>query len=204
MKQQIIELVTALIAAVILMVVHELSKSLVYYSMDHDEDKMPLRHAFKLHRYIDPIGLIFCITTYGGFSKPYMYKIKNKAVSKALGIAGFLSLGIVFFSNVLLLKGIFMVRLSEQGMLEGQVTGTVSLFFMYLCFHFAFMSLGMLFVNLFPLASFDMGNVVAGISPMKFFELLSKDYFMKLILLFTFLLGIIPKLVKLALVFMVL
>ena len=107
MKEQILGVVSAIIAGIIIMILHELPKTIVYIAMDEEAKKVPFRNVLKLHHYIDPIGLIFCVTSFAGFSKPYMYKIKERNVNRAMGITGFLSVGILFFVSRWLLKGVF-------------------------------------------------------------------------------------------------
>lgn len=204
MKEQILGVVSAIIAGIIIMILHELPKTIVYYAMDEEAKKVPFRNVLKLHHYIDPIGLIFCVTSFAGFSKPYMYKIKERNVNRAMGITGFLSLGILFFVNLLLLKGVFCARVSDAGMLQGKVSGDVSLFFMNLCFHFAFLSLGMLIVNLFPIVFFDMGNLLAGTKPIMLDAFIRKDFLLKLCLLALLILGVLTQAVKTILVVLIL
>lgn len=190
MEKHLLDLGTAVVAAIIVMIAHELPKTVVYYNMDQDSKKRSLKYALRFQHYIDPIGLIFCVATHGGFSKPYMYRIKDKKLNKALGITGYLSLTAVFSLSVLALKFIFHVTTSDGAFQYDASMGYLSVIMMYLCFNLAFISLGMFLVNLFPIATFDMGNLLAGISPVKFFEYLRKDYFMKILLIFGLILGI--------------
>lgn len=190
MEKHLLDLSTAVVAAVIVMILHELPKTLIYHRMDQDSSKRSLKYALRVQHYIDPIGLIFCVATYGGFSKPYMYRIKDKKLNKALGITGYLSLISIFALSILSLKYIFGVTTNAGAFQYDASMNMVSVVFMYLCFNLSFISCGMFFVNLFPIATFDMGNIIAGVSPMKFFEYLRKDYFMKIILMLVLVLGV--------------
>lgn len=189
MEKQLIDLGTAVVAAIIVMILHELPKTLLYYKMDQDSSKSSLKYALKLQHYIDPIGLIFCVATHGGFSKPYMYRIKDKKLNKALGITGYVSLAVIYILSVLALRFIFGVTCTNGVFQYPSTLGIVAVILMYLSFNLAFISFGMFLVNLFPIATFDMGNLIAGVSPMKFFEYLRKDYFMKVILVFVLIFG---------------
>lgn len=190
METHIIDFCTAVLAAIIVMVLHELPKTLVFYNMDQDTSKSSLKNALKIQHYIDPIGLIFCVATYGGFSKPYMYRIKDKKLNKTLGITGLLSLIVVFLLSAFALKLLFGVVVTNKGFSYNAKMSKIAVCGMYLCFNLAFMSIGMFLVNLFPIATFDMGNILAGVSPMKFYEFLRKDYFIKILLLFVLMLRI--------------
>ncbi len=191
MEKQLMDLGTAIVAAFIVMIIHELPKAIVFYYMDNSSKTHSIRQAFRVQHYIDPIGFIFCIATHGGFSKPYMYRIKNKKINITLGITGYLSLILVFTFSVFALNHFFGVTYSNGEFHYLATMQSWSVILMHLCFNLAFMSSGMFFVNLFPIATFDMGNMIAGISPMKFFEYLRKDYFMKIILMFALILGFI-------------
>lgn len=190
MEKHVMDLCTALVAAMIVMVAHELPKTVVYYTMDRDTKKRSLKYALRFQHYIDPVGLIFCVATHGGFSKPYMYRIKDKKLNKALGITGYLSLFLVFSLSVLALKFFFHVTTADGAFQYDASMGMIAVIGMYLCFNLSFISLGMFLVNLFPIATFDMGNIIAGVSPVKFFEYLRKDYFMKILLIFGLILGV--------------
>lgn len=191
MEGQWITIATGVLAAIIVMILHELPKSIVYYYMDQSRSKRSMKYALKLHHYIDPIGVIFCLIAYGGFSKPYMYRIKDKKLNCVLGITGFASLLILFASSVTILKYVFGMSYFNGAFQYTSTLGKFSLILMYLFFYLACFSFGMFCVNLFPIATFDMGNIIAGISPTKFFEYLRKDYTMKILLMFVLMFGII-------------
>lgn len=199
MEKQLLDLGTKIVAAVIVMIVHEFPKTIVYYKMDQDSSKRSLKNALRVQHYIDPIGLIFCIATSGGFSKPYMYRIKDKKLNKALGITGYLSLALVYSFSVLALKFIFGVTSINGAFQYASTIGIIGIILTHLCFNLAFISFGMFLVNLFPIATFDMGNIIAGVSPMKFFEYLRKDYFMKVILVFVLMFGFTSSIGEIAL-----
>lgn len=55
-------------------------------------------------------------------------------------------------------------------------------------------SINMLIVNLFPVSTFDMGLLIAGRSPSKYFSIIRNDFLIKILLILSILFGIIPTL----------
>lgn len=172
MKEQLIGFGALLLAACIVMVVHELTKSIVFVLRNRkvSSEKYDI---FKIYQYIDPIGLLFCLYGYAGFSKPYMYRMRDRKSNLYVGITGLLTL------LGLAALGIFICRTS-QSLPVFVVSQYVSV-----------LSIGMFFVNLFPVSVFDLGLIVAGVSAEKFFSIIKNDYTIKMILVLTVILGII-------------
>lgn len=190
MERHIMDLGLALVAAIIVMIIHELPKAIIYYVKYKDEAKGSLKYMLRLYHYIDPIGLIFSVAAYGGFSKPYLYRMKDKKLNQKLGIAGFSSLILTTCIAILVLKYYLGVFYSGGYISYNSSFSRGMLILMYFCFNVAFISIGMLIVNLFPVASFDMGNLVAGRSAAKLLEFLRKDALVKMAVVLCILLGI--------------
>lgn len=189
MEKQLIEILAILIAGSIIMIVHELPKAIVY-NMNNKEQSLKQKNAiFKVFNYIDPIGLIFCVTTHTGFSKPYMYRIKEKKTNFLLGITGFVSLIIIFAISLTLVK----VNAGKNSSFTSY--SNIDFFFKYLIYsimnYTTLISISMIFVNLFPVSTFDMGLLIAGKSPDKYFSIIKNDYYIKMILIFAIIFGII-------------
>lgn len=175
----------SLLSGIVIMILHELPKSIVYSKLSHKKDIS----IWKLFQYIDPIGLIFCVTTYAGFSRPYMYRIKEKKTNFILGITGFLSLFFVFSVSIVVLRTCFTTGVTNLKFTSVDTTVTIlSYLFWYFC---ALLSCGMIFVNLFPISTFDLGLLVAGKSPSRYFSIIRGDYMIKMLLALSLLLGII-------------
>lgn len=172
MKEQLIGAGALLLAACIVMVVHELAKSIVFVVRSRKTSKEKHR-IFRIYQYIDPIGLLFCLYGFAGFSKPYMYRMRDKKTNLYVGITGFC---ILF---LLAATGLFVCRSTDQ--LEVFIVAQYT----------SVLSIGMLFVNLFPVSVFDMGLVIAGVAPEKFYSIIKNDYTIKMILILTVILGII-------------
>ena len=169
---KIIEVVIVIITAMIVMILHEVPKSILYCAKNKTADRNST--IWKVWHYIDPIGLVFSVTNYAGFSKSYIIRVRDKVTNIWLGITGYLSLLIVFITGILILR-------LQYGGLEGILqigTGKFSLlryigcvFWQCICLN----SMSMLLINLFPISTFDMGLVIAGAFPSKYMGLLQSD-----------------------------
>lgn len=193
MKEQLIGILLSVMAGCIIMILHELPKSLVYYAMNRKNGNQHVSQFMKLHKYIDPVGLLFCAAAYAGFSKPYMYRIKEKKVNLILGITGFVSLICIFGVSLGVLNIGFGGRAGEiltakyQSEREMMNAALPVLFWL----NMSMISLGTVFVNLFPVSTFDLGLIVAGRSPARYLSIIKNDYFIKLILILALAVGII-------------
>lgn len=188
MKTQLIRILAAFISGGLIMILHEFPKAILFYMINPTKNKKDKRIILKLHHYIDPIGIIFCITSMAGFSKPYMYRIKDKKTNFILGITGFISLALTFIISVLILR--YGIGMNPDFTYDTNI-GMVDLILQYIILYMALLSFSMFLVNLFPISTFDMGLCIAGKSPNKFFSIIRNDYVIKLILFFAILLQVI-------------
>lgn len=199
MKEALLSVSAALVAAIVIMVLHELPKSIIYCIRSLAEWKEQPNYKLRLKRtvrdickfwkYIDPIGLLLCVTTYSGFSKPYMYRMKDRKTNKIAGFTGFFILLLIALLNTLILKTYFLpVDVDEFTVVNNSISILTSFYFFYFM---AFISVNMLLINLIPISTFDMGLIIAGYSPSKYFSIIKTDHYIKLILLFTVLLGVV-------------
>ena len=174
----LLRIVVAMASAVLLMILHELPRSLVYCISK--KNFRGNREIWKLWHYIDPIGLLFCITNYSGFSKAYMFRIQDRKTNIRLGITGFATLLVLFIA------GIVTLRFGYGGLKELADMGTVSIFYYIGCLFlqsFCLQCFAMLLVNLFPISTFDMGMLVAGAKPDKYMQMIQSDSQYKIVLL---------------------
>ncbi len=179
MKIQLIRLFAAFIAGGIVMILHEFPKAFIYNKINPDQDLKRKRNIYKLHHYIDPIGIILCITNQAGFSKPYMYRIKDKKTNFILGMTGLFSLLAVFAVSISILR--FVIGINSN-LNYPEKTDLNELIPQFILVHIALISISMFIVNLFPISTFDMGLCIAGISPSKYFLIIRNDYFIKMML----------------------
>lgn len=179
MRIQLISLLAAFLAGCIVMILHEFPKALLYNRLNKNQDPKKKRNIYKLYQYIDPIGILFCMTNQAGFSKPYMYRLKNRRNNLLLGICGFASLLLVFGASVAVIK--------LQNVFSGPLNQGDSFLNLFLRFglgYMAIISMSMFLVNLFPVSTFDMGLCIAAKSPSRYFSIIKNDYFIKVLLIF--------------------
>lgn len=195
MKIQLLEAAASVLAAIIVMILHEIPKSLLFLWFRRREEKSleekrkwKWSSAFMFHRYIDPIGLLLCITTYGGFSKPYMFRIRDRKTNYILGMLGFLDLICIYMiSEFILYSKYQVIKAKDLEIFYGNSWGYFGkLFWIYM----AILSLGIFFINLFPVSIFDMGLIIAGRSPRVYLNIIQKDSIIKIIVLFTMAVGV--------------
>ncbi|MFW5670801.1 MAG: hypothetical protein ACOCM8_00685 [Acetivibrio ethanolgignens] len=167
MKEQLITVAAILGAGCFVMIVHELIKSLVFVIRSRGQSSEKHK-IFHIYQYIDPI-----LFGFSGFSKPYMYRMRDRKTNLYVGIAGFITLLVV----------------AVAGLLVCRTTQTVAVF--VIAQYMSVLSIGMFFVNLFPVSDFDVGLIVSGVEPEKYFSIIKNDYTIKMILILTIILGII-------------
>lgn len=190
MEELVLEIVMCVIAASLLMMIHELSKALVYMAIRRREQRgKPLAHSiWELYRYIDPVGIILSVTSSVAFSRPFMFRIQNKKTNLILGLTGFLVLLLCFLGSM---YAIHSHVLGVQGMAilrgQGLERKCITLFIQY-C---AILSCGMFIANLFPISTFNMGLVIAGFSSQKYLNIIKMDSVIKIIFILAVLLNVI-------------
>ena len=180
MKIQLIRVLAAFIAGGIVMILHEFPKAYIYNRLNPAQDIKRKRGIYKLHHYIDPIGIILCITNQAGFSKPYMYRIKDKKTNLILGMTGLITLLVIFMVSMAILR----YGIGVNSNLNYSETISINeLILQFILVYIALISISMFIVNLFPISTFDMGLCIAGKSPSKYFVIIQNDYFIKMVLL---------------------
>lgn len=190
MKEILLEWVICAVAACFLMILHELAKSIVYMGMQRRAGKIKkyTHSIWALHRYIDPIGVILALTSSVSFSKPFMFRIRDKKMNRVLGFTGFFVLFAIFVCSIFALRthvfGVVQMKTLENA---GFLPKIVTLFIQYT----AVLSFGMLVTNLFPISTFDMGLIIAGFSAQKYLSIIKMDAVIKIILIVTLLFDLI-------------
>lgn len=180
MKIQIIKILATFIAGAIVMIIHEFPKAFLYNKLNPKQDSKRKGNIYKLHHYIDPIGMVLCITNQTGFSKPYMYRIKDKKTNMYLGICGLITLLVTFSLSMVVMH--FVLGITADLKIP-QNMNDFKLIFHFIMVYTALISLSMFMVNLFPISTFDMGLCIAGRSPSKYFTIIKNDYFIKVMLI---------------------
>lgn len=189
MLEQLIQLLLLTLASVILMIVHELPKSIIYAKSHKKSKQTRKKSVFDLFQYIDPIGLLFCVTSMAGFSKPYVYRINDKKLNRILGLTGFISLLLTFSLSILLIN-LFAIRFADLSVSELSLADNFLFSFLI---NMAVISMGMFLVNLLPIATFDMGFLVAASSSENYSLIIRNDYITKLIFLLLIMFRVFPQ-----------
>lgn len=184
MIKELLYVLATIIASCLVMILHEIPKTMMY-----KKQKGKKIRNLKVMQYIDPIGLIFSVIGFCGFSKPYMYHIRDKKTNRIVGYTGMISLLVIFVVSLLICKVIFIPNLKVYE--ETQVLGKMLHFIFWVVQYMSVVSLGMFFTNLFPILPFNMGNLIAGYSTEKMVAIMRNDYLIKMIFFIVMILGII-------------
>lgn len=190
MEEILLEAAICIVAASLLMAVHELSKALAYMAIQRREHtQRKFAHSiWEVYRYLDPVGIFLSVTSSVAFSRPFMFRIQKKRTNLILGITGFLVLLLCFGGSIFAIRSHV---LGVDGMLtlsgHGLGRKCVTLLIQYL----AILSLGMIIANLFPISTFDMGLIIAGISSPKYLNIIKMDAVIKIIFILAVLLNLI-------------
>lgn len=187
MRLQLLEIVMAVVAAIVVMIVHELPKAILFLVTTKGVDQKKIgKHACMLYHYIDPVGLVLSVVSFAGFSKPLMFRVRSQKKNLAMGITGLLMLVFLFVVAVSYLKIHYHMQRLEISVV-GVTKIAEQLFFIYL----AVLSGSMFLVNLFPVSVFDMGLLIAGVSARNYLNMIKNDTFVKGILIFAIAVGMI-------------
>lgn len=182
--EYIIEIGAFLVASALAMILHELPKSIMYVLTGRHckaEDKWRI---FKLHQYIDPIGLILFLTCRAGCSRPYPYRLKEKDTNIAIGLTGFLTLVIMLMGSCTFYHFIL-------GYLPAVIASDAITFGIKTLWFFMYASAALLIVNLFPMVSSDIFLLIIAAAPSTLIPLMKNDALIKGILLICIILGVI-------------
>ena len=185
--------IIAIVAAVIVMIIHELTKAIAYavyikiYNKKYNKNEKCIG-VWKVHKYIDPIGLILAATSNGIFSKQYPFVIRSKKASFLIGLIGYLALIVLFGAAIVSYRIFFghdIVLDNNQIELYYLLKGIK-----YILEFIAYFSATLFLVNLYPLSTFDISLVIASFSPISYIKIRKFDLFFKLLFLIICLLGI--------------
>ena len=163
----LLRIVINLLCGAIVMIWHELPKSVAAHFLTHSvfrKKKMELPSPLK---YIDPIGLIlFTFSSFGvGWQKPYEHN-PNKLQDKERSL---LTLALVGQVSSLLLMVFLLPVLQYMIMMKANT------YIVYAVFQLMKFSLVLVVVNLLPVPPLDMSKIIHAISPNSYFRLLQNE-----------------------------
>lgn len=191
MKRLILEIVICLVAAVLLMVLHELFKAVIFVLLrvkENNKQSIKRRGIWKLWRYIDPVGLVLAVTCYVPVSKPFMFRIRDKKTNLIIGISGLVFLAAIFFGSVQMLHIIYGTNANAAAALNSSGNRRAGILFWQ---YMQMLSFDYFIVNLFPVSTFDMGHIIAGKSARIYLGIIKADTQIKLLLILTLFLNLI-------------
>lgn len=187
MIKELLYVLATIIASCLVMILHEIPKTMMY-----KRQKGKKIRNLQIIQYIDPIGLIFSVIGFCGFSKPYMYHIRDKKTNRVVGYTGMVSLLLIFVASLLACKFVFVPVVKMYD--ETEPLGMVLHFIFWVVQYMSVVSLGMFFTNLFPIMPFNMGNLIAGHSTEKMLTIMRNDYVIKMVFFVFMILGVIKAL----------
>ncbi|WP_132087580.1 hypothetical protein [Frisingicoccus caecimuris] len=189
--EYIIEIGAILFASSLAMVLHELPKSVVYVLTGRHCQAEDRYRIFKLHQYVDPVGWILFLICHAGCSRPYPYRLKEKDTNVAIGLTGFLSLGVMLMAGY----AFYHLVLPHIPIALGlNPRGEVMVFLVQTSWYFVYAVFVLLIVNLFPMISSDIFLLIIAISPSKLIPLMKNDTLIKGLLIICIVLGVISSL----------
>lgn len=184
----VLRILSAILGAIIVMVIHEFTKTIAFTATSGYGSNQDKINIFKLHRYIDPVGIIFCVTCFAGFSKPFPYRLKNKRSNMVVGIVGFLTLAIVAglcrWGYGVLSVSLFPFYI--QGMAAQQMVQ----FILWTVRYMFIFSITMFVVNLVPLLTSDISMIIIALSPGRLINLAANDASLKALLVLALMFGV--------------
>lgn len=178
----LISMAIMIICAIIVVIVHEVPKSIVAHMLLHPIHKAKNKINTNVLKYVDPIGLIMFIFSGTGWQKPAEYKItyfrdKGKAVL-SIALTGLLS-------NL-----VFMIVLIP--LLRYKMNGYLLTFIIYLIKY----NFSITIINLLPVPPFDMSKIIYFFSPNAYFRLIQNERLIHVIFLLLLAIDIIPMMVE--------
>lgn len=187
MSDIFLEVFICLAAAAFLMMSHECVKVIVYVACKGKKCVFRIS-PWKVWRYIDPVGMILALVSYVPVSKPYFFRIRDRRTNCYLGITGLCFLLFVTVGSVLVMRGCYggLYGMSHMALVHWW-DKLLPMFVQYL----SVLSFGMLCANLIPVSTFDIGLLIAGISPRMYLGMIKSDSAIKMIFVLVLLLDII-------------
>ena len=189
--EYIIEIGAILLASSLAMMLHELPKSIAYVLTGRHCQAGDRHRIFKLYQYIDPVGCILFLTCNAGCSRPYPYRLKEKDTNVAIGLTGFLTLGVMLMAG----SAFYHLVLPYLPMILGiDPKGQLMVFFIQLSWYFIYAVMVLLIVNLFPMISSDIFLIIIAVAPSKLIPLMKNDALIKGLLIICIVFNIVSSL----------
>ncbi|MDA3845712.1 MAG: hypothetical protein PF505_04080 [Vallitaleaceae bacterium] len=150
-----------IVAAVIVMIIHEIPKSLTAYLVTHPIYRQNALPNTKLRQYVDPIGLCMFVFMGIGWQKSCIYK-SSRFRDKEKGMLYVAIEGLL--SNIVLI--IILVPIYNI---------TADAYVKLFVFKLIYFSFGVTIINLLPVTPFDMSKVIQYFSPEVYYGLIKYE-----------------------------
>ncbi len=161
-----------LLAILLVMIFHELVKNIVYMIyMSVNGYSYKFTDYLKIHKSIDPIGVVLAMIKTGIFSKQNTYIIRSRKAAITIGASGIFSM--LFLSAISACSYHVLYVENPQNI----ILFIELLFFKYLLLN----SLMMFLCNLFPIVTFDISLIIAGMFPETFGKIRKHESIFKLL-----------------------
>lgn len=185
-------LVIQIIAALLVIGVHEYTRALTATLNGDPTPKQKGLLTLNPIKHIDPIGLIILVWQGIGWAKPVetnptYYKSRKKGVV-LVAMSGIIGSMIFAVICVFLLKGLIII--ASNG--TNEITEYLLSFLQILIYYNVAISV----FNLIPLPPLAMSKMISIYSPRNYFKLLQYEKIIQVIFLFLFFIGIIPRLLN--------
>ncbi|QUI23086.1 site-2 protease family protein [Vallitalea pronyensis] len=174
-----------LIAAVVVVCIHEYPKIFVYKYLEHPIYKKQTKVSLNPKKYIDPFGLICFVFLRVGWQKPFQFnygrlKDKNKGLL-AISLTGILS-------NLLFLTVLMPVYTNVY-----YINPELSMFISALMEF----NMVMVIVNLLPVPPFDMAKIIQAVNPQTYFRFIQYEKMIQAFFILALAIGFVRRFVVL-------
>jgi len=167
MIDMIMNIIISIIAAMIVMIVHELSKYYFSLSIVHPIHRKRMDLKINPLQYIDPVGLILFVFSGVGWQKPGEYN-PNRFKDKEKSLLVLTLVGMA--ANVILLLA--MIPIFIYFKTAPTEVGSYLAVFFYKLIRFSFT---IIVINLLPMPPFDMAKIIYSINIEFYFKLIQNE-----------------------------
>ncbi len=169
MLATLLNLIAAILAAFIVVLIHELSKYYISLTLMHPIHRRRADMKTNPLKYIDPIGIILFVFSYVGWQKPGEYnasrfKDKDRALI-VLSLTGIMA-------NLLVLLAVIPIYSALYAGFEGDIFMATLVNFFYYILRFSF---AIIIVNLLPIPPFDMTKIIYALNPSFYFKMIQNE-----------------------------
>ncbi|PKM95833.1 MAG: hypothetical protein CVU84_03260 [Firmicutes bacterium HGW-Firmicutes-1] len=177
----IIEIAITIVCGIITMLVHEVPKSIVAFSVTHPIYRSTQKINKNVLKYIDPLGLIMFVLLNVGWQKPYEYN-SSKFRDKNKGILAIALTGI--FANLLIMSALLPMF--------NYITLPIGQIFVGRLIYFNF---SIVIMNLLPIPPLEMSKIIHSFSNNAYFKLVQNERIIHTIFILLLVIGILSRFV---------